>query len=303
MAPLKTSSALEARLASGRFAVTAEIGPPKSADPEVVRRKAAALAGWVDAANVTDNQTAVARMSSIAGAVIAQQAGVEPIFQLTCRDRNRLGLQSDILGAAALGLTTVLCMTGDSAKAGNHPDAQDVFDLTTADLLGLLRGMRERGQFLNGEPMTVPPRLFAGATSAPMLGPLDKELDRLAERVRLGADFFQSQFVFDVAAFRPFIEQYVDRGLAAEAPFLAGVGPIKSLALAQRLTTIPGITIPPAVLKRLADAADPQQEGMEVCLEVIAQLRELPGVAGVHVMAVSQEDVVPDLIRAAKLRD
>ncbi|HLG73749.1 MAG TPA: methylenetetrahydrofolate reductase [Chloroflexota bacterium] len=299
---MKTDSALEARLSAGEFAVTAEIGPPKSADGEVVRRKAAALAGLVDAANITDNQTAVVRLSSIAGALIAREAGVEPIVQVTCRDRNRIAIQSDLLGAYALGVRNVLCMTGDAAKAGNHPDAKDVFDLTTADLLAMLRGMRDANKFLNGEDMRVAPRCFIGATSAPMLGPMDKELARLEERVNLGADFFQSQFVYDVAAFRPFIEQWVDRGLAERAFFLAGVGPLKSLAQAQHMNGLPGVVIPPAVLKRLADAADQQQEGVAICLEVIQQLRELPGVAGVHVMAVAQEDVVPDLIRAAKLR-
>ncbi len=299
---MKTDSALEARLQSGQFAVTAEIGPPKSAEGEVVRRKAAALAGLVDAANVTDNQTAVVRLSSIAGALIAKQAGVEPIVQVTCRDRNRIAIQSDLLGAYALGLRNVLAMTGDAAKAGNHPDAKDVFDLTTADLLRLLRRMRDEGAFLNGEVMRVAPKFFAGATSAPMLGPVDKELARLQERVDLGADFFQSQFVFDVAAFQPFVQQWVDRGLAERAAFLVGVGPLKSLAQAQHMNGLPGVVVPPDVLKRLADASDPQQEGVDICLEVIHQLRELPGVAGVHIMAVAQEDVVPDLIRAAKLR-
>ena len=299
---MKTGSALEARLAGGGFAVTAEIGPPKSADGEVVQRKAAALAGLVDAANVTDNQTAVVRLSSIAGALIAKQAGVEPIVQATCRDRNRIAIQSDLLGAYALGLRNVLCMTGDAAKVGNHPDAKDVFDLTTAELLAMLRGMREEHTFLNGEVMAVAPSYFTGATSAPMLGPLDKELARLEQRVKLGADFFQSQFVFDVAAFRPFMEQWIDRGLAARAGFLAGVGPLKSLAQAQHMNGLPGVVIPSNILKRLADAGDQQQEGVTICLEIIAQLRQLPGVAGVHVMAVAQEDVVPDLIRAAKLR-
>jgi 5,10-methylenetetrahydrofolate reductase len=300
--PLKTESQLEARLAGGGFAITAEIGPPKSADGEVVRRKAAALAGLVDAANITDNQTAVVRLSSIAGALITKQAGVEPIVQVTCRDRNRIAIQSDLLGAYALGLRNVLGMTGDAAKAGNHPDAKDVFDLTTADLLTMLHGMRQDHTFLNGETMRVAPSYFIGATSAPMLGPIDKELARLEERVNLGADFFQSQFVYDVAAFRPFMEQWVDRGLAERAAFLVGVGPLKSLAQAQHMNGLAGVVIPPEVLKRLADARDQQQEGMAICLEVIAELRQLPGVAGVHVMAVAQEEAVPDLIRAAKLR-
>ncbi len=299
---MKTDSQLEARLGAGEFAVTAEIGPPKSADGDVVRRKALALAGLVDAANVTDNQTAVVRLSSIAGALIARDAGVEPIVQVTCRDRNRIAIQSDLLGGYALGLRNVLCMTGDAAKAGNHPDAKDVFDLTTADLLTMLRGMREQHKFLNGEDMRLAPAYFIGATSAPMLGPMDKELARLTERVELGADFFQSQFVYDVAAFRPFMEQWHDRGLASRAAFLVGVGPLKSLAQAQHMSGLPGVVIPPAVLKRLADAPDQQQEGMAICLEVIHELKQLPGVAGVHVMAVAQEDVVPDLIRAAGLR-
>jgi len=270
---LRTESALEARLAAGEFAVTAEIGLPKSADGEVLRRKAAALAGLVDAANVTDNQTAVVRLSSIAGALIAKQAGVEPIVQVTCRDRNRIAIQSDLLGAYALGIRNVLCMTGDTAKAGNHPDAKDVFDLTTADLLRMLRGMREEQKFLNGEQMRLAPRFFVGATSAPSLGPIDKELARLQERVDLGADFFQSQFVYDVAALRLFMAEYVDRGLAERAPFLAGVGPLKSLAQAQHMNSMPGVSMPPAVLKRLADAGDPQREGLDICLEIVAERR------------------------------
>jgi methionine synthase / methylenetetrahydrofolate reductase(NADPH) len=292
---------LEAAVAAGKFAVTAEIGPPKSADGEVVRRKAAALAGLVDAANVTDNQTAVVRLSSIAGAVIAREAGVEPIVQVTCRDRNRIAIQSDLLGAYALGLRNVLCMTGDVAKAGNHPDAKDVFDMTTAGLLAMLRAMRDEGTFLNGEQMRAAPRFYIGATSAPMLGPVGKELDRLQERVDLGADFFQSQFVYDVDAFRPFMQQWVDRGLADRAAFLAGVGPLKSLAQAQHMNTLPGVVIPAVVMKRLADAADQQREGLAICAEVVQQLRDLPGVAGVHVMAVAQEEVVPELICAMGL--
>jgi len=303
MATLSTESALEARIAAGKFAVTAEIGPPKSADGEVVRRKAAVLAGLVDAANVTDNQSAVVRLSSIAGALITKQTGVEPIVQVTCRDRNRIALQSDLLGAYALGLRTVLCMTGDVAKAGNHPDAKDVFDLTTAQLLGTLRAMRDESKFLNGETMRLAPRFYVGATSAPALGPIDKELARLEDRVKLGADFFQSQFVYDVAAFRPFIEQYVDRGLAERAAFLVGVGPLKSLPQAQHISSIPGVGMPRAVLKRLADAKDEQQEGMAICLEIVAELRLLPGVAGVHIMAIGQEELVPELIQAAKLRE
>ncbi|MBV9120484.1 MAG: methylenetetrahydrofolate reductase [Chloroflexi bacterium] len=302
MRPLKSESKLEARIAAGGFAVTAEIGPPKSADGEVVRRKAAELAPWVDAANVTDNQSAVVRLSSVAGSIIAKQAGIEPILQMTCRDRNRIAVQSDVLGAASLGVNTALCMTGDSAKAGNHPDARDVFELTTNDLLRMLRDMRDRSEFLNGEEMAVAPRFFIGATANPMGGDPGKELDRLSERVKTGADFFQSQFVFDVAAFRPFIEQWTDRGLAEQASFLAGVGPLKTVRQAEHMSTLPGVVIPDEVMQRLREAGDPQQEGVAICLEVIAQLKELAGVVGVHIMAIAQEDIVPDLIRASGLR-
>jgi 5,10-methylenetetrahydrofolate reductase len=242
-------------------------------------------------------------MSSIAGAVLAKQAGVEPIVQLTCRDRNRIGLQSDFLGASALGLNSCLCMTGDSAKVGNHPEAKDVFDLSTNDLITILKGMRDDHKFMNGEDMRVAPRFFIGATANPMLGPVEKELERLDQRSKLGADFFQSQFVYDVVAFKPFIQQYVERGISARTAFLAGVGPLKSLSQAEHMTQIPGIVIPDEVIQRLKGAKDQQQEGMAICLEVIAQLRELQGVSGVHIMAVAQEDVVPDLIKAAKLRD
>jgi len=224
-------------------------------------------------------------------------------MQLTCRDRNRIGLQSDFLGAAALGLNSCLCMTGDSAKVGNHPDAKDVFDLTTNDLIGILKGMRDERKFMNGEDMRVAPRFFIGATANPMLGPVEKELERLDQRSKLGADFFQSQFVYDVAAFKPFIRQWVERGISRRSAFLAGVGPLKSLSQAEHMSAIPGVVIPDTVLQRMKDAHDQQQEGVAICLEVIAQLQQLPGVAGVHIMAVAQEDVVPDLIKAAQLRD
>jgi len=300
---VKTDSALEARIAAGKFAVTAEIGPPKSADAQVVRRKAAELAGLVDGANVTDNQTATVRMSSIAGAVIAREAGIDPIIQVTCRDRNRIGIQSDVLGAAGLGLHNVLCMTGDPAKVGNHPDAKDVFDLNTGQLISMFRDMRDQKRFLNGEEMRVPPRFFIGGTASPMGATAEREWGRLAEKIAAGVDFVQSQFVYDPADFRAFMARFVGEGLAEHTAFLAGVGPLRSLSQAQHMSGIPGVVIPEQVMQRLAGAGDPQREGMDICLEVIAELRHIPGVSGVHIMAVGQEDVVPDLIKAAKLRD
>ncbi len=303
MSAPKTESSLEARIVSGKFAVTAEIGPPKGADAEFVRRKAAELAGFVDGANITDNQTATVRMSSIAGALIAKQAGIEPIIQVTCRDRNRIGIQSDVIGAAALGLHNALCMTGDPAKVGNHPDAKDVFDLNTVQLLNMFRDMRDHRRFLNGEEMRTAPRFYIGATASPMGGSAEREWGRLAEKIEAGADFFQSQFVYEPAEFRAFMSRYVDAGYAERAAFIAGVGPLKSLNQAQHMAQIPGVVIPERVIKRMEGAADQQKEGMDICLEVIAELRTIPGLAGVHIMAVAQEDVVPDLIRAAKLRD
>jgi methylenetetrahydrofolate reductase (NADPH) len=298
------SSHLQTVLQQGHFAVTAEIGPPRSANVAPVRRKARLLREWVDAANVTDNQSAVVRMASWAGCVVAMQEGVEPVMQLQCRDRNRIALQSDLLGAAALGIPNVLLLTGDHPRFGDHPDAKAVFDLDSIQLIWTARTMRDQQQLLSGRELKPAPNLFIGAVENPFAPPLKWRAERLGKKVAAGAQFFQTQFIYDIPIFTSFMARVRDLGFDKRCFILAGVGPIKSVrALEHMRREVPGMYVPDDLFRRLRGVPDDRvaAEGLKVCAEVIQQVKEIPGVAGVHVMAFSWEDAIPEILETAGL--
>ncbi len=305
-------SSLQRRLAAGGFAVTAEIGPPRGADTAPVAKKAALLHGWVDAVNVTDNQSAAVRLSSLAGSVAALTAGVEPIMQLTCRDRNRIALQSELLSASALGVRNVVVMTGDHPRHGDHADAKPVFDLDSTQLLRVATAMRDEGRLMSGGELKPPPSWFLGAVENPpgqagggqaAAEAAEKATYRLAGKIEAGAQFVQTQFVFDVPAFAAWLARIRDLGLDERCRILAGVGPVRSHRALAHLARIPGVHIPETVADRLA-AASPDRiraEGDKLCSEIIARLTEVPGVAGVHVMAIGAESSIPVILQNAGL--
>jgi methylenetetrahydrofolate reductase (NADPH) len=301
-----SSQRLREAIAAGRFAVTAEIGPPRGVDPEMIMRKAQLLRGWVDAANVTDNQGAHVRVSSLAGSLLAARAGVEPVMQLTCRDRNRIALQSDLLGAAALGIPNVLLLTGDHPVYGDHPDAKPVFDIDSVQLVWAARGMRDEGLLLSGRTVEPRPGFLIGAVENPFAPPREFRAARLGKKVAAGADFCQTQFVFDVPGFALFMAEVVDRGLAQRCAVLAGVGPIRSLRAYEFIRSgVPGVHVPDEVGRRLRGVPGDRvaAEGMTMCVETIQMLREIPGVAGVHVMAFGYERGIPELLERAGVRE
>jgi methylenetetrahydrofolate reductase (NADPH) len=294
---------LHAAIASGRFAVTAELDPPRGADVEQVRRKARLLRDWVDAANVTDNQGAMVRLASWAGCAIAREEGLEPVMQLQCRDRNRMALQSDLLGAAAVGIPNVLLLTGDHVRFGDHPDARPVFDLDSVQLVWTARTMRDEGKLLSGRALSPRPRWLIGAVENPFSPPLRFRAERLGKKVAAGAQFVQTQYVFDVARMRTFVEQCTELGLPARCAILAGVGPIRSPRALARMQQIPGVSIPAEVIRRL-EGVPPErffEESVALCGEIVSELREVPGIAGVHIMAFGREDVVPEIMERAGL--
>jgi methylenetetrahydrofolate reductase (NADPH) len=293
---------LRAALAAGRFVVTAEIGPPRGADPEQITRQARRLRGWVDAANVTDNQGAHARLSSLAGSLLVLHAGVEPVMQLTCRDRNRLALQSDLLGAGALGIPNVLLLTGDHPSSGDHPDAKPVFDLDGVQLTRTARAMRDQGVLLSGRRIQAPPGWLIGSVENPFGAAAGVRARRLAQKVAAGAEFVQTQYVFDVGLFARWMTEVRDLGITDQCALIAGVGPVRSQrALEFMRTRVPGLHLPDPVLQRLRAAGDRVAEaGIELCVETIQQLAEIPGVAGVHVMAPGAEHVIPDILQRAR---
>ena len=289
---------LREALRTGAFAVTAEIAPPRGADLGAVREAAAVLRGWVHAANVTDNQGARVRVSSLAASVAALAAGLEPVMQMTTRDRNRIALQSDLLAAGALGVPNLLMMTGDHPERGEHADATAVYDLSSGGLLRAARALRDDGVLLSGRPVEPPPRYLLGAVDTGAGRP-----DRLAAKVEDGAEFVQTQFVFDVPAFAGWLARVRDRGLDRRCAVLAGVGPVRSLRALEFLSGIPGVVVPEALVRRLrgVPADRVAAEGVAVCAETVAALRQLPGLAGVHVMSVGYERGVPEILSAAGL--
>jgi len=302
---LKTNSNLEKILENGKFAVTAEIGPPKSANPEVIRRKARMLKGSIDAFNVTDGQTAVARMASWAGCLIGKEEGLDPIVQMTCRDRNRIALQMDVLGVAALGINNILCLTGDHVSMGNHPFAKPVYDIDAVQFIKIVKDMRDEKRFQCGDEMDVEPRLYIGAVANPFAGsPLELRVLRLEKKVKAGADFIQTQCVYNVEKFERWMKLVRERKLHEKIHILAGVTPLKSYRMAKYMKeNVPGIDIPDEILERMKNAPkeEARERGIDLCVETIERLKEIEGVHGIHVMAIGWEDVVPVLVKKAGL--
>ncbi len=299
---MKAGTNLEKLLTSGGFAVTAEAGPPKGAAARVVQRKAEQLRPCVDAVNVTDNQTAIVRMSSVAGCVLLKGQSVEPVMQMVTRDRNRIALQSDVLGAVALGIGNVLCLTGDHQKFGNHPTAKGVYDLDSVQLIQMLRRMRDEKKFLSGEDVSGEVPVFIGAAENPFADPFEFRVVRLAKKVKAGADFIQTQAVYDVPRFTRWMELVCDRGLDKQVHILAGIIPIKSAGMARYMRDyVSGVSVPNEVVTRMEKAKDAKEEGVKIVLEIIEKLKEVPGVHGIHIMAVGWEEIVPVVVERAGL--
>jgi methylenetetrahydrofolate reductase (NADPH) len=302
MSDMKSGSNLEKVLKAGHFAFTGECGPPRGANVEHLKEKIAHLKGMVDAVNVTDNQTAVVRMSSWSASSIMVQEGVEPNFQMVCRDRNRLAIQSDILGVYAMGIRNMLCLSGDHQRFGNHPEAKNVFDIDSMQLIALVNKMREEGKFLNDEEIDVPPRLFLGAASNPFADPFEYRVYRLAKKIEAGADFVQTQCIYNMDKFREFMKMAVDMGLHEKCYILAGVTPMKSVGMAQYMSkAVPGMDVPDSLVKRLRGAGKGKvaEEGIKFALEQIEEFKEMEGVAGVHLMAIEWEHKVPEIAERA----
>ena len=317
-------STLEKVLRAGHFAVTGELGPPQSADGAVIRHKATLLKGYCDGVNITDNQTAIVRMSSIGAGTIVLQEGLEPVIQMTCRDRNRLAIQSDLLGAYALGMRNLLCLSGDHQRFGNHPQAKNVFDMDSLQMVQMVSQMRDDCIFQCGDKFKgQEPRFFVGAAAAPFADPIEFRPYRLAKKVKAGANFIQTQLVYDIPAFARYMEKVRELGLHEQTYILAGVGPLKSPGMARYMkNNVPGILVPDELIERMTAVGKPwagktkdemtaedkrarsqawQAEGIQICIELIRQLRDIEGVAGVHIMAIEWEEAVKPIVAGAGL--
>ena len=299
---MKSGSSLERILESGQFAVTGEAGPPKGSSAKAVERKGELLKFCCDAINVTDNQTAIVRMSSLAGTILLKNQGIEPVLQMVVRDRNRLALQADLLGAAALGIRNVLCLSGDHQKFGNHPSAKGVYDIDSMQLIQLVKQMRDEHTLINGEEFSGEAPFFIGAAANPYADPFEFRVVRLAKKVAAGADFIQTQGIFDVPKFVKWMDMVRDRGLHEKTHILAGLIPMKSVGMARYMrNNVSGLSVPKELVDRMADASDPKEEGVTICLETIEQLKEIDGIHGIHIMAVAWEDIVPRIVEESGL--
>ncbi len=295
-------SNLEKVINSGEFVVTGELGPPKSAYGDFVRHHGEMLKDHVDAFNITDNQTAIVRTSSIACGAILVEMGLDPIIQMTVRDRNRIAIQSDVLGAAALNIKNLLCIAGDHVKFGNEPGAKNVFDLDSMQLLKCVKDMRDENRFIGGEKLEHPMTMFLGAVENPFADPFEYRVDRLEKKINAGASFLQTQCVFDLDRFEEWMKRVVARGLHERCAILAGVTPIKSLGAARYMkNNVAGITIPDSLIDRMKGAEDKKAEGIKIGVETIQRCKEIEGIAGVHVMAVAWEEKVPEIVEKAGL--
>ena len=293
---------LERVLRDGAFAVTAELAPPDSANAADVYRQAQLFDGCVDAINATDGSGANCHMSSVGVCALLTRAGYSTIMQLSCRDRNRIAMQGDILGAAAMGVANVLCLTGDGVQAGDHPDAKPVFDLDCMSLLQAARSMRDRSRLLSGRALSEAPQIFLGAAANPFAPPRQFRVERLAKKVAAGADFVQTQYCFDLPVFTRYMARVREQGLHRRVFILAGVGPLASARTARWIReNVPGVHIPEAVIQRLDGAQDQKREGIRICVELMQQLKEIEGVAGVHVMAYRQEAAVAEMVAESKV--
>ena len=299
---MKAGTNLEKILESGRFAVTAEAGPPKGTSPAVVQRKGEQLRNCCDAVNVTDNQTAIVRMSSLAGCALLKTQGVDPVMQIVCRDRNRIAIQSDVLGAVALGIGNILCLSGDHQRFGNHPTAKNVFDIDSIQLIQTLRIMRDEKKFICGEDISGEVPIYIGAAANPFADPFKFRAARLAKKVKAGADFIQTQAIYDIDIFSKWMEIVRDKGLDEQVHILAGIIPIRSVGMARYMRDyVSGVSVPDEIITRMEQAEDAKKEGVVIPLEIIEQLKEVPGVHGIHIMAVGWESIVPEIVQRAGL--
>ncbi len=296
-------SNLEKYLSERKFVVTAEIGPPKGSDAKKIRDKAEFLRKSADAFNITDNQTAVVRMSSFAGCVILLQMNMEPIMQMTCRDRNRIALQSDVLGAASLGIRNILCLTGDHQSFGNHPAAKGVFDIDSIQLLQIIKNMRDSGIFQCGDPILAErPCVFLGAAANPYSDPFEIQVDRLRKKIAAGAEFIQTQSVYNIEKFSRWMDDVQSQGLDKKVHILAGVTPLKSVKMAERMKFhVPGTDVPDAVYQRMKQSTNPAKEGYAIASETIRELKTLSGIHGIHITALFWEEIIPALVKDAGL--
>ena len=301
---MTSDSHLEKMLEQGEFAVTSECGPPRGADAEVIKKKGALLKGTVDAINVTDNQTSVVRMSSLSSCVLLTQIGVEATLQMVTRDRNRIAIQSDILGAAALGINNILCLSGDHQKFGDHSTAKNVYDIDSIHLIQTVKHMRDEGKFLGGEELKGVPKLFIGAAANPFADPFESRVVRLAKKVAAGVQFIQTQCIFNLERFAEWMEQVRDRGLHEKVHILGGVTPMKSVGMANYMKNmVPGMDVPDALIARIKGVEKDKraEEGVKIAIETIQQLKEMEGVHGVHIMAIEWEEMVPRIAEEAGL--
>ncbi len=302
--PPRQDSHLARILAKGEFAVAAELSPPRGVNLETIGRDARVLSDCADAVNVTDNQAANVRMASIAVSALLVRYGVEPVAQMTCRDRNRLGIQADLLGAAAHGIRNILCLSGDHVSWGDHPSARSVYDLDSMQLIRMVRNLTEHGCLDNGRAISPAPRFFVGAVTNPFAPPFQYRPYRLAKKVAAGARFVQTQLIFNLDRFRSFMALVCDLGLQEKVYILAGVGPFKSAQQANHMATkVAGMDVPQMFVDRMAKTpkAAQSEEGIRICSEIIEQVREIPGVAGIHIMAVHWAEAVPEIVRRAGL--
>lgn len=299
-----TLSNLQKALKSGEFIVTGELGPPKSAEREKIEHHAEILGGVVDAVNLTDNQTAIVRTSSIACGKILVDMGLDPVIQITCRDRNRIAIQSDVLGAAALGIKNILCLQGDHANFGNEPNAKNVNDLDSMNLIRTLKDMRDEEVFIGGEKLEAPIDICIGAVENPFADPFEYRAYRLAKKVEAGADFIQTQAIFDMDRFERWMEKVRELGIHKKVPILAGVIPIKSLGAVRYMkNNVSGMIVPDEIFDRIKDADKDKrkEEGIKLCVEMMKHLQTIEGVAGIHLMAVAWEEIVPEIMERAGL--
>jgi len=299
---MKSGSNLEKVLKAGHFAFTGEVGPPRGSNVEALREKARHLKGMVDSANITDNQTAMVRMSSWAASIICQEEGVEPNFQMVCRDRNRLAMQGDILGAYSLGIKNMLCLSGDHQTFGDHPQAKGVFDIDSMQLIGMVKKMRDEGKFLGGADIDMPPKMFIGAAANPFAEPFEWRVHRLAKKIAAGADFIQTQCVYNMPKIREWIRQANEMGLTEKVYILPGVTPMKSVGMARYMQKkVPGMDVPEEIIKRLqgVDKKMVAEEGIKIACEQIQEFKETKGVAGVHLMPIEWEHKVPEIAERA----
>jgi methylenetetrahydrofolate reductase (NADPH) len=299
---MKSGSKLERILEAGHFAFTGELGPPRGANIEAIRKKAEPLKGVVDSVNITDNQTAVVRMSSWAASLLAIQEGLEPNYQMVCRDRNRLAMQADILGAYAMGIRNMLCLSGDHQQFGDHPQCKGVFDIDSMQLIQTVSTMREEGKFLNGQEIDDPPRMFIGAAANPFAEPFEWRVYRLAKKISAGADFIQTQCIYNMEKMREWVKRARDMGLTEKVYILAGITPMKSLGMARYMKSkVPGMDVPDEIINRLKGVEKKKQgkEGIDIACEQIQEFKEMEGISGIHLMAIEWEHRVPEIAEQA----